>query len=146
MEQRAKLAAKASPAPHVMYMTATPIPRTLALVEHGDLALYTINELPPGRSPVATRALADSPASRALVSLPNNFSQLYSIHQSLGIPQATFLLLDAALRAALHTNCPCCPMKTAPTSELMLLTDLALPGSPLRKPGLRLDGLTQMAA
>ncbi len=67
VEQRARLAAKASPAPHVMYMTATPIPRTLALVEHGDLALVTINELPPGRSPVATRALADSPASRALV-------------------------------------------------------------------------------
>ena len=67
VEQRAKLAAKASPPPHVMYMTATPIPRTLALVEHGDLALYTINELPPGRSPVATRALIDTPASRALV-------------------------------------------------------------------------------
>ncbi|CAL8466793.1 g6329 [Coccomyxa elongata] len=67
VEQRARLAAKAVPAPHVMYMTATPIPRTLALVEHGDLALYTINELPPGRSPVATRALTDSPASRALV-------------------------------------------------------------------------------
>ncbi|EIE26488.1 P-loop containing nucleoside triphosphate hydrolase protein [Coccomyxa subellipsoidea C-169] len=67
VEQRARLAAKASPAPHVMYMTATPIPRTLALVEHGDLALVTINELPPGRSPVATRALTDSPASRALV-------------------------------------------------------------------------------
>ena len=69
VEQRARLAAKAVPAPHVMYMTATPIPRTLALVEHGDLALYTINELPPGRSPVATRALTDSPASRALVLL-----------------------------------------------------------------------------
>lgn len=67
MEQRAKLAAKASPAPHVMYMTATPIPRTLALVEHGDLALYAVDELPPGRSPVATRALKDTPANRALV-------------------------------------------------------------------------------
>ncbi len=74
VEQRARLAAKAVPAPHVMYMTATPIPRTLALVEHGDLALCTINELPPGRSPVATRALTDSPASRALVRLLRLYS------------------------------------------------------------------------
>jgi hypothetical protein len=54
-----------------MYMTATPIPRTLALVEHGDLALYAIDELPPGRSPVATSALKDTPANRALVPPPS---------------------------------------------------------------------------
>lgn len=68
VEQRARLAAKASPPPHVMYMTATPIPRTLALCEHGDLALYVIDELPPGRQPITTRVIKDSPSERAQVS------------------------------------------------------------------------------
>ena len=68
VEQRARLAAKATPPPHVMYMTATPIPRTLALCEHGDLALYVIDELPPGRQPVTTRVIKDSPEERAQVS------------------------------------------------------------------------------
>jgi ATP-dependent DNA helicase RecG len=68
VEQRAKLAAKASPSPHVLYMTATPIPRTLALCEHGDLALYTIDELPPGRQPITTRVVTDTPKQRAQVS------------------------------------------------------------------------------
>jgi len=68
VEQRARLAAKATPSPHVMYMTATPIPRTLALCEHGDLALYTIDELPPGRQPVTTRVIKDSAKGRAQVS------------------------------------------------------------------------------
>ena len=67
VEQRAKLAAKATPSPHVMYMTATPIPRTLALCEHGDLALYTIDELPPGRQPITTRVVKDTPKERAQV-------------------------------------------------------------------------------
>ena len=38
MEQRGRLLAKATPAPHVLHMTATPIPRTLALIDHGDMA------------------------------------------------------------------------------------------------------------
>ena len=67
VEQRAKLAAKATPAPHVMYMTATPIPRTLALCEHGDLALYTIDDLPPGRQPITTKVVKDTPKERAQV-------------------------------------------------------------------------------
>ncbi len=67
VEQRARLAAKATPSPHVMYMTATPIPRTLALCEHGDLALYTIDELPPGRQPITTRVVKDTPKERAQV-------------------------------------------------------------------------------
>ena len=38
VEQRGRLLAKATPAPHVLHMTATPIPRTLALIDHGDMA------------------------------------------------------------------------------------------------------------
>lgn len=70
VEQRARLAAKAHPPPHVLYMTATPIPRSLALIAHGDLAMVSIAGLPPGRIPVATRALLDTPTNRALVGTP----------------------------------------------------------------------------
>ena len=48
-------------------MTATPIPRTLALCEHGDLSLYTIDELPPGRQPITTKVVEDTPTERAQV-------------------------------------------------------------------------------
>ncbi|MBI1316639.1 ATP-dependent DNA helicase RecG [bacterium] len=54
VEQRARLWAKNHPPPHILVMTATPIPRTLAMTVHGDLDLSVIDELPPGRKPVHT--------------------------------------------------------------------------------------------
>lgn len=52
--QRARLWGKNTIAPHVLVMTATPIPRTLAMTVYGDLDVSVIDELPPGRKPVTT--------------------------------------------------------------------------------------------
>lgn len=54
VEQRAALLSKATPAPHMLNMSATPIPRSLALVLYGEMELIEIEEMPPGRTPVAT--------------------------------------------------------------------------------------------
>ncbi len=74
--QRAKLRSKgAAGAPHVLVMTATPIPRTLALTIYGDLDLSVIDEMPPGRLPVDTRIIYVNERERAYAFLRTQHQQ-----------------------------------------------------------------------
>jgi ATP-dependent DNA helicase RecG len=64
VQQRLKLQQKGDH-PHLLTMTATPIPRTLALTLHGDLDVSRIDELPPGRQAIATQVLTEQQRSQA---------------------------------------------------------------------------------
>ncbi len=64
--QRARLWKKADTPPHVLVMTATPIPRTLAMTAYGDLDYSVIDELPPGRQPVTTVHRFDAQRSKVM--------------------------------------------------------------------------------
>ena len=60
VEQRARLWTKNARPPHILVMTATPIPRTLAMTLYGDLDVSVIDELPPGRRPIRTVRYTDA--------------------------------------------------------------------------------------
>ena len=66
VEQRAKLWKKNTTPPHILVMTATPIPRTLAMTVYGDLDVSVIDELPKGRRPIVTRHYYESDRNAVL--------------------------------------------------------------------------------
>ena len=71
VNQRAALSEKGD-SPHFLVMTATPIPRTLALILYGDLDISILDELPPGRKPVATYAVGEGMRARINAFLEKN--------------------------------------------------------------------------
>ena len=68
VEQRQRLLAKSQKMPHLLSMTATPIPRSLALTVYGELDISILNELPKGRVPITTKTWS-----------PNSMTQLYDL-------------------------------------------------------------------
>jgi ATP-dependent DNA helicase RecG len=82
VEQRKKLQAKAGVMPHVLSMTATPIPRTLALTLYGELDISILDELPPGRAPIITEIVS-----------PNSRKQMYQkVEQELADGRQVFVV------------------------------------------------------
>jgi len=108
---RAKLAEQALE-PHLLMMSATPIPRTLAMTYYADLDVSTIDELPPGRTPVVTKLFADSRRAQVVSRIRDEIArgrQVYwvcplveeSEHVDLQNATATHAELSAALSEAL---------------------------------------------
>ena len=75
VEQRARLWKKTSIPPHILVMTATPIPRTLAMTVYGDLDVSVIDELPPGRKPIQTLLQYDNKRGALYASLRRQMEQ-----------------------------------------------------------------------
>ena len=66
VSQRLLLSSKAERPPHLLVMTATPIPRTLTLTQYGEMDVSRIDEMPPGRMPVETRVISDERLSEVV--------------------------------------------------------------------------------
>ncbi len=73
--QRQELKKKAGRLPHLLSMTATPIPRSLALTVYGDLDISIIDELPPGRQPVTTKIIKPSEREKMYVHVDQEISK-----------------------------------------------------------------------
>lgn len=81
--QRARLWDKNETAPHILVMTATPIPRTLAMTLYGDLDTSVIDEMPPGRKPIITRHATDAKLGKVMTFLRSQIElgrQVYVVY------------------------------------------------------------------
>jgi ATP-dependent DNA helicase RecG len=74
VSQRLLLASKAERPPHLLVMTATPIPRTLTLTQYGEMDVSKIDEMPPGRTPVETRVISEERLSEVVDGLARHLS------------------------------------------------------------------------
>ena len=96
-KQRMELAQKAGHAPHYLSMTATPIPRTLALTIYGDLDLTVIDQMPSGRKPVQTEIIHATQRDDVYTEIRKNLEagrQLYVICPRIYSPQSDQPLTD----------------------------------------------------
>ncbi len=75
VNQRSTLKGKAKYMPHVLTMTATPIPRSLALIVYGDLDVSIIDELPPGRKPIITKLVKEIDRVHVYIHIDSLISQ-----------------------------------------------------------------------
>jgi ATP-dependent DNA helicase RecG len=80
VEQRARLWQKNLHTPHILVMTATPIPRTLAMTLYGDLDVSVIDELPPGRVPIKTMHFKDSERNKVFGFIRNQIAEKRQIY------------------------------------------------------------------
>jgi len=80
VEQRSKLWQKNLNPPHILVMTATPIPRTLAMTLYGDLDVSVIDELPPGRVPIKTMHFTDSERNKVFGFIRNQIAEHRQIY------------------------------------------------------------------
>jgi ATP-dependent DNA helicase RecG len=80
VEQRSKLWQKNLNPPHILVMTATPIPRTLAMTLYGDLDVSVIDELPPGRVPIKTMHFTDSERNKVFGFMRNQIAEHRQIY------------------------------------------------------------------
>ena len=78
--QRARLWEKNIITPHILVMTATPIPRTLAMTLYGDLDISVIDEMPPGRKPVVTRHVFESKREEVFEFIRKTISQKNQVY------------------------------------------------------------------
>jgi ATP-dependent DNA helicase RecG len=75
VSQRLLLASKAEHPPHLLVMTATPIPRTLTLTQYGEMDVSRIDEMPPGRTPVETRVISEERLAEVVDALGRHIAQ-----------------------------------------------------------------------
>lgn len=83
VQQRSKLWSKNNIYPHILVMTATPIPRTLAMTLYGDLDISVIDELPPGRKPIKTMHFYENARTRVYDAIKNQIDdgrQVYIVY------------------------------------------------------------------
>jgi ATP-dependent DNA helicase RecG len=93
VEQRKKLMAKAGHMPHLLSLTATPIPRSLALTLYGELDISILHAKPPGRQPISTKICS-----------PNSRAQLYAeIEKELGRDRQMFVVCPVITESARST-------------------------------------------
>lgn len=74
VSQRLLLSSKAERPPHLLVMTATPIPRTLTLTQYGEMDVSAIDEMPPGRTPVETRVISEERLNEVVDGLARHLS------------------------------------------------------------------------